>query len=341
MSNPTSDSAQPTTNDGFAVPPPPAKRQLRPAASLPTTAEIYGEKHGISPDLQAALQNVGRRGRLNVSQGHSTHRAFDRTQSFPSHVLGPSTTPNSNGFTTALDDFVHAQGVINKELHRARELQPFGNYVNAESTGAGSNRSVEDRLGLDGGAGKSRGRGKKLKFKPNGEVEEEEEEEDEDDRLDWGTAKQREQFHLVQSKKRRSSPAEPEEGGSDTETEIGEDDDEDDNTFDTTPTPGTTSTLSSNASEFPAVFKTPALTHPELFGPDAGPSNRALAGGRQMRGLPGAAGRKTVGWGKTMSAPVGSLSGGAGWGGMDVEMDKDEQEEDGFDVKEWAGSENF
>jgi hypothetical protein len=42
---------------------PASKRQLRPTTSLPTTAEHYGELHGLSPHLQAALQNVGRKGR--------------------------------------------------------------------------------------------------------------------------------------------------------------------------------------------------------------------------------------------------------------------------------------
>jgi hypothetical protein len=44
-----------------------SKRTLRPAASLPTTAETYGEKHGIDPDLTLALQNIGRRGRQSKS----------------------------------------------------------------------------------------------------------------------------------------------------------------------------------------------------------------------------------------------------------------------------------
>lgn len=44
-----------------------SKRTLRPAASLPTTAETYGEKHGINPDLTLALQNIGRKGRQSES----------------------------------------------------------------------------------------------------------------------------------------------------------------------------------------------------------------------------------------------------------------------------------
>lgn len=51
-------------SDGFLMPARPPKRtQLRPANSLPTTADIYAAKHGIPLDVQMALQNVGRRGR--------------------------------------------------------------------------------------------------------------------------------------------------------------------------------------------------------------------------------------------------------------------------------------
>lgn len=49
-------------------PPPLAKRTLRPTASLPTTAETYGEKHGIDPEVQRALQNVGWRSRQSESR---------------------------------------------------------------------------------------------------------------------------------------------------------------------------------------------------------------------------------------------------------------------------------
>lgn len=45
------------------------KRQLRTAdaraAAMPSTADIYGAKHGIPEDVQAALQNVGRRNRMS------------------------------------------------------------------------------------------------------------------------------------------------------------------------------------------------------------------------------------------------------------------------------------
>lgn len=45
------------------------KRQLRiadaRASAVPSTADIYGAKHGIPDDVQAALQNVGRRNRMS------------------------------------------------------------------------------------------------------------------------------------------------------------------------------------------------------------------------------------------------------------------------------------
>jgi hypothetical protein len=40
----------------------PSKRTSPPVAEL-TTADIYGARHGIPDDVQAALQNVGRRNR--------------------------------------------------------------------------------------------------------------------------------------------------------------------------------------------------------------------------------------------------------------------------------------
>jgi hypothetical protein len=48
---------------------PPSKRVLRPTASQPTTAEHYGRQHGIPEHVQAALQNVGRKGRMGGSVG--------------------------------------------------------------------------------------------------------------------------------------------------------------------------------------------------------------------------------------------------------------------------------
>ncbi|WVQ99088.1 hypothetical protein IAU59_006220 [Kwoniella sp. CBS 9459] len=345
MSNPSVD------NEGFAIPAiptnaveaaqdrPPAKRQLRPTASLPTTTETYGEKHGISPDLQAALQSVGRRGRQTVAMGHATHRAFERTQSFPAHVLNNSSTPNA-GFQTALDAFAHAQGIINKEALRAKELQPF------YSSGSAGSSSDVDGLSLS-----PRGASRRLKFGENGEVEEEELEGG-DGPLFPGHAqgKKRDEVHLTAARKRRSSPAEL---TSDTETEVDEDEDNN-NTSDTFAHPSSSSGLGfgngSGVSEFPPVFTSSAMTHPELFGNTAATSRafpsafKGVNAARELRGLPGA---RKIGFGKTMSAPVGQLGGG-GWG-MDVDMGSGTTEtgaaaageEDGFDIKDWAESEQF
>jgi hypothetical protein len=54
------------------------KRQLRPTTSLPSTAEHYGELHGLDPELQARLQNIGRKGRqgeCGVASGSSARTA--------------------------------------------------------------------------------------------------------------------------------------------------------------------------------------------------------------------------------------------------------------------------
>ncbi|WVR05498.1 hypothetical protein IAU60_002516 [Kwoniella sp. DSM 27419] len=346
-------SAPQKDTEGFAVPPPPSKRQLRPTGSLPqTTTEIYGEKHGISPDLQAALANIGRRGRQTVQMGHATHRAFERTQSFPAHMM--NTPMPGTGFHTELDAITHAQSIIHKEAMRAREVQPF------YSSGSGSSSTLASTSDVDGLALSPRGRGRKLKFTPDGQVEEEMD----GDELDQGYlagargAKRTDDplGQLIAARKRRSSPAEGE--VSDTETEV--DEDEDVSAFGGSsgfglgpsqgpgPGPGQAQAPPGGVFDFPPVFKSAAMTHPELFGP-TGSTSRAFpsafkgvnANPRELRGLPGA---RRTGFGKTMSAPVGRLG---GWGGMDVDGDGGAQpgdagdEEDGFSVKDWAESEQF
>jgi hypothetical protein len=110
---------------------------------------------------------------------------------------------------------------------------------------------------------------------------------------------------LTPSKKRRND----EEETSETETSDIEPDVEPTN-------PGLAGASSSTADDFPAVFATPGISEPKLFSRPA----------RELRGMPG---RKSLG--KTVSAPVGGLWGG----GMEVD------EEDGFDVSQWAASEDF
>lgn len=105
--------------------------------------------------------------------------------------------------------------------------------------------------------------------------------------------------------------------------------------------PGSTfgSTSTANTDEFPAVFTSPQITQPELF---MGQGGRGLPS-RLVKGMPGRM------LGKTVSAPVGGLGrwggvgvGGVGsaGGGMDVDGVQ-EGGEDGFDVGDWAASENF
>ncbi|WVQ79801.1 hypothetical protein IAT38_001901 [Cryptococcus sp. DSM 104549] len=324
-------------SDGFAMPAPPAKRQLRPSASVPTTSETYGAKHGIPEDIQRALENVGRRARQNVTMGPSTNRTFDRTQSVPTNILN---NPPRGGFTTALDDIADARRVLSIERLRERELKPFS--VSGLPNGHGDSRGV-DALALAGREDEEERTRRRLKFGADGEVEEEE--------IDWGgearpvgSSKKlsEEDRRLVQARKRRSSPAEPH--GSDTETD-GEDEDE-------APTGVTFNTIES---VFPPVFSSPALSHPQLFadsrstttsgsgsfGFGAGSSSgsrNAFAGARdrQFRGLPGA---RKGGLGKTVSAPVGGLK---RWGDMDVDEDEgaDAGGAEGTDGFEFDWSEN-
>ena len=111
---------------------------------------------------------------------------------------------------------------------------------------------------------------------------------------------------MTPSKKRKDE-------GSDTEVEAEEED-----------VPALTFAESSTSvSEFPPVFTSPRITQPDLFAPAA----RTLPS-RLLKGMPGR------NLGKTVSAPVGTMSGWGG-GGMEVE------EEDGFDVSEWAANEEF
>lgn len=107
------------------------------------------------------------------------------------------------------------------------------------------------------------------------------------------------------------------------------------------PTPNPDPNPNTNADEFPAVFKSPNLTQPELFHrPHLHPhpqrqQNQAQTG-RLTRGLPARNGRTL---GKTVSAPVGSLWGGGGDVDMDLDMDGGGEGEDGFDISEWAKEE--
>lgn len=262
--------------------------------------------------------------------------------SFPSSVATPH------------EIYEHAQGIINKEAWKARKLQPYG----STSTSTSPNPHL-DTLGLSPrgqrqgqGQGRAnglsssarspeRGIGRKLVFGPDGVIEE---------AVDGPRRLTREAVGLVPGTKRIADNEDDNHGKDDrdeeTRTEIDEDGDEDVEI----PSLTTTSNTGSNAEDFPPVFQSPHLTQPELFTSAPGPSSRTstLTGpsgsksqfavpalpDRALKGLP-ARGRML---GKTVSAPVGKLG---GWGGMEVDGEEEEGVEDGFDVAEWAGSENF
>lgn len=91
------------------------------------------------------------------------------------------------------------------------------------------------------------------------------------------------------------------------------------------------------SNDFPPVFNSANLTHPELFTPGSmgpPPLPSRLTKGLPARGGPIPANR---GLSKAASAPVGRL-GGAFALGMDID---DGGAEDGFDVAEWAANEQF
>jgi hypothetical protein len=93
--------------------------------------------------------------------------------------------------------------------------------------------------------------------------------------------------------------------------------------------------------DFPPVFASPNLSQPELFHQNAHAHGQmkqtrfavpALPrDDRMKRALPA---RRVLG--KSVSAPVGRLG-----GGMDVDMNMEDGVEDGFDISEWAGKEDF
>ena len=133
---------------------PPAKRSFLPVASTHTTAEHYGQKFGIPDDVQAALQSVGRMGRMSelarhasftcpslmpvvqmsVRAGHlNGHRPCQISHPpLPRHphLLFPHTRPQPNG--KAMTDFItdsqaiaNAHEAIYQEDLKRRELQPY------------------------------------------------------------------------------------------------------------------------------------------------------------------------------------------------------------------------
>lgn len=216
-----------------------------------------------------------------------------------------------------------AQNIIHKDERRrqARELQPYGSAESSEI----------NALDLAGSSGAEREKGNmRLRFGENGEVEMD----GEDQSFARGGRTEGKKMDCGMSQgKKRGAEAEgdiPEGDVSDTATEVDEDEGP---------------PVVSGADEFPPVFTSPAISHPDLFrsnrfpavppaaGRRAGPpaTTHMVAGGRQMRGLPGRA------LGKTMSAPVFGRSSG-------MEVDEPAMSTlgaDGFDVGEWAEDTDF
>lgn len=119
--------------------------------------------------------------------------------------------------------------------------------------------------------------------------------------------------------------AHEQDAGGDTDTEMMDEDDA---------VPSLTQSGSTTADEFPPVFQSPHITHPELFATPALPPRAFNAPGREKKGLPARlGGGRTLG--KTVSAPV--FGAAAAWG-MDVDTGEGA---DGFDVAEWAKGEDF
>lgn len=300
------------------MPSPDPKRQLRATASVESTAETYGRRHGIPEDVQAALQNVGwrsRQGELAWAEARSACAApAVLPRPYPANIPavamgapgaggGRSLQPTQSlpalpgSFMTAHQTYAHAQAVIDKEASRRHELQPM-------AFGSPAQEAVNN-LGLS----PRRERDRSLSFTPEGDA-------------------------LVRGQKRREDDEEG--SGTDVDDDV------------VLPAPSTPITAAA-ADDFPAVFTSPVISQPELFvRPAPGSMAPPPLPGRATRSLP------RRGFSKTVSAPVGRLG---TFSGMDVDMPfvvgapagfaaegaeaPEEQEEDGFDVSEWASSENF
>jgi hypothetical protein len=186
----------------------------------------------------------------------------------------------------------HAQTIISKEAMRARELQPYSSTVDAMSLsprgkGRGGREWDEDQ------------ERRRLMFGGDGEVEMDSQG---SRKLDFG-----------RKAKRRELPVdEDEDEGEKTET-------------DEVDVPSFPSAHSNN--DFPPVFSSSTLSHPDLLHVPAIPKPKNASVARLTKGLPRSLG-------KTMSAPVGQLGSRFGGGQPDVDMD-------GFDLKEWAEKEEF
>lgn len=259
-----------------------------------------------------------------------------------------------SGFT-ASQAIVHAESIIQKDEMRQRELRPYASNEGVDALalsprGAGAGAGARTSSAV---AGRSPDRmGRRLTFGADGEVEMSEA---------VGAAFTRggtepgatggkggELVRMIPGKKR--SQEEDEDDVSDTATEVDENEDQDMSMPDLVH--GSGSTVND---DFPPVFSSPQISHPQLFARPAAslglgghssssvfgsgsgsmgpPPIPSRFGARAVKAMPG----RTLA--KTLSAPVRL----GGWG-MDVDVDVDEQSggvEDGFDVSEWAKGEDF
>lgn len=256
-------------------------------------------------------------------------RTFDRTQSYPvishSDPFDPIPQAPLSGFMTSQQTYQHAERTLLADEARRRELRPYADTTLSPPPGdtpipstadASSSRrrspSPRATLRLDFSPDAMDAQGAMVEVGQGGKH----------------AARRTRSREFIKAKKRKDD-------GSDTETDgdeadpTGLDDDvaidmESDHTF----TAGDVPTAPDQ--DFPPVFQSPQISQPELFAP---PPSRALPS-RLVRNMPG---RQL---GKTVSAPVGGLG---RFGRLppqplgDEEMDV----EDGFDVSEWAASEEF
>ena len=215
---------------------------------------------------------------------------------------------------TVSETMHHAQTIVAKEEARKNELRPYSQTLDLSSATTPTMQSH---------ASPPRGMDQPLKVGD----------------MDWEGSPDASKITMAPSKKRRGNDVE-----SDTDTEIDDTDLTDMHTNYTTTTANTSHVpslscpdSSSAIDEFPPVFTSPQITQPELFAQQ--PTNalpaRPSRPGRRLKGIPGRA------LGKTVSAPVGRLDGGAWNAGGHTGGSMDVDDQDGFDVSEWAASEEF
>lgn len=207
---------------------------------------------------------------------------------------------NSGLFHSSRNTLARAHDLISKERLRERELQPFGSL----------SPSVQPSDDVNALSLSPRSRQARLHFGPGGQVDE---------------------LALARGTKRNTLAPDA------------EGDEDDGEATDTDSPPATRAQnlpavdLPNVSNDFPPVFSSANLTHPELFTP--GSMGPPPVPSRLTKGLPTRGGMVSDmngrGLSKAASAPVGRL-GGAFALGMDVD-----DGEDGFDVTEWAQNTQF